>query len=55
MFWFFWNQTVALLTEPRHWRAVKAVARALLTRRSLEGREVHSIIAEAFSQRGTRQ
>jgi len=45
------NDTANLLTEPAHWRAVQALARALRQRNSIEGREVHGIIARAMKDK----
>jgi ATP-dependent Zn protease len=41
-----WNNTLAMLTTPTHWRAVEKIARALIQRRSLSGRTVHNIFQE---------
>jgi len=46
------DHTANLLREPAHWRAVKVLARALRQRGSIEGREVHWIIAKAMKDKG---
>jgi hypothetical protein len=46
------DDTANLLREPAHWRAVKALARTLRQRGSIEGREVHWLIAKAMRDKG---
>ena len=42
------NEARAIMADPRHWRAVEALAEALLERKTIPGDEAHRIIAEAM-------
>jgi hypothetical protein len=47
----YWWRAVDLLREPSHWRAIQALARALLKHASIEGEDAHRIIDNALRRR----